>query len=102
MFISIGGLKMKKITFFISLMVISLLVLSLISYAGRRLDITGLQTSCPTGFSPLMSGSKIICEQTDPKIIDVYYKSAEDRSSCSSGYESSVYGKVHWCIKRVQ
>jgi len=84
-----------------SLTVISLLVLSLISYAERRVDITGLSTGCPTGFSILRSGSKIICKQTDPKIADVYYKSAKDKSSCSSGYESSVYGNIHWCIKSV-
>ena len=93
---------MKKITFIMSLTVMSLLLLILTSYAGRRIDITDLQTSCPNGFSVLMSGKKIFCEQTDPKITDVYYKSAKDKSSCSSGYESNVYGNIHWCIKRVQ
>jgi hypothetical protein len=83
-----------------SLTVISLLLLSLISYAGKKIDITDLQTSCPNGFSVLMSGKKIFCEQKDPKIADVYYKSAKDRSGCSSGYESSVYGNINWCIKR--
>ncbi|MGD0279530.1 MAG: hypothetical protein ABSC11_09515 [Smithella sp.] len=91
---------MKKITFIMSLTMMSLLLLSLISYAEKRVDITGHSEKCPSGFKLLRSGSRIICKQTDRKIVDVYYKSAEDRSSCSSGYESKVYDKVRWCIKR--
>jgi hypothetical protein len=93
---------MKKITLIISLTVISLLILSLISYAERKIDITGLSTECPDGFSLVKSKSRIICKQTDSKIVDVYYKRAEDQSNCSSGYESIVSDKLRWCIRRVQ
>lgn len=95
---------MKKIAFIITLMVMSFLFLSLVSYAvkGGRIEITGLKTGCPNGLSLLISGHKRFCEIRDPKIVDVYMEDAKGRSRCPDGYVSDIYGQVHWCTKRVR
>ncbi len=91
---------MKKHIAILMVIIISVLLFCFISYAVGRIEITGLSTGCPTGFSLLVSGTKKFCEPTDPKIIDAYIESAQNSTRCPSGYESSVYGKVHWCVKR--
>jgi len=93
---------MKKISLTVSLTIASLLLLVIISYAVGRIEITGLSTGCPTGFSLLISGTKRFCEPTNPNIVDAYIESAKNSTRCPSGYESSVYGKVHWCIKKIR
>ncbi len=93
---------MKKISFAVVLIVTSLLLLVITSYAVGRIEITGLSTGCPTGYSLLISGTKRFCEPSNPKIVDAYIESAQNSTRCPSGYESSVYGKVHWCIKKIR
>jgi len=91
---------MKKYLAILMAIIISVLLFSFISYAVGRIEITGLSTGCPSGFSLLVSGTKRFCEPTDPKIIDAYIESAKNRTRCPAGYESNVNGKVHWCVKR--
>ena len=93
---------MKKITLIILLTIMSFLLLSLVAHAEIRVDITGLKTGCPTGFSLLRSGSKQICEQVDPKIVDVSMERTKNATHCPSGYEMHRYGEIQWCIKRVR
>lgn len=93
---------MRKMIFTFYIIVTSLLLLVITSFAVGRIEITGLSTGCPSGFSLLISGTKRFCEPTDPKIVDAYIESSKNMTRCPLGYESSIYGKVHWCVKRAR
>jgi len=93
---------MKKHIAILMVIIISVLLFCFISYAVGRIEITGLSTGCPTGFSLLVSGTKKFCEIKDPKIVDVNIESAKGRSRCPDGYVSDIYGDIHWCIKRAR